>query len=130
MDLLWTEALSKGLCPLAGCDITQATCEHLDAYLDYGPQMFGPTPSVFYTDQIERYPGEESKDPTTGSWDLYKKLRRTGLDNDQILILIDRFAVGSTFRQIMEARNYTSMQTLLRRFNKALEHLKRRGYDR
>lgn len=83
-----------------------------------------------YTDTIEEFGGEGNRtvDPTEGAWTFYKKAKKLGLKNDQILILIERFYLGRSFRQILDQYGWTSMDTLYRRYQKALALLKKRGF--
>lgn len=81
------------------------------------------------SDDIESY-GAPEREATSEVWDLFKKLRRYGLERDQISILLRRFVLDMTMRQICAEMGWTSMQTLYRRYRKALATLKKRGFSK
>lgn len=137
-EKLWKEALAKGVCPFAGCDIRKETCHHLDRYLTMNnknyinasgqqvPSIHGREVKLSYVDWIDEKPGE--KEPESGQvWALFKKLRAFGLQNDQVAILIRRFAYGMTFKQIYDEMHWVSMGTLHKRYKHAVDKIKREG---
>jgi hypothetical protein len=83
---------------------------------------------MLYTDDIDSFSFRMKTEPPAGIWDTYKKLRKYGLNRDQIGILIRKFCLGMTSRQIMEAMGWTSHQTFYRRYRAALKDLKTRGF--
>jgi hypothetical protein len=127
----WTRALKKGVCPVAGCDIKKKTCPHLDDHLNYSSSSPVRRPKLHFTNDIERYDtaaDSEYAPPTAGAWQLFRKMRGIGLANDQIQILLRKFLLGMTVRQIKEDMGWTSTETYYRRYREALSVLKTRGY--
>lgn len=126
------------MCPFYGCDITKRTCGHLDRYLSYEDSTYtdkeskkvkGHEVSLVYTNDIDEYSlGAELR--SLGVWDLFKKLRRYGLDRDQIGILVRKFGKNMTNRQIIEDMGWTSHNHLYRRYKQALHDLAERGLKR
>lgn len=128
----WKEGLEKGVCPIAGCSLKKATCRHLDSHLNYSPGSMGPGLSVVYTEGIDKLESEgDGVSPRAeGAWELYKKLKKTGLPKDQVQIMLDRFVLDRTLQQIQADRGWTSFGTLRRRYMAALSFLKAVGFKR
>jgi diphthamide synthase subunit DPH2 len=121
---VWKRALVSGRCPFANCDISKKTCDHLDRHLAYGESQYTPQVPVNYTDQIERY--AELDLDKRDVWGMFKKLRKCGLDRDQIGVLIRVFCFDMTQRQILEDMHWTSFGMLQRRYKSALRQLQKR----
>lgn len=132
----WKEALRIGICPIAGCSLLKRTCRHLDKYLAYDPYSNVPGKNVnrevnaLHTGDIDDFSlrAEKVKPRTEGVLAFYWQLRPFGLSRDQVLILIRKFHVGMSNRQILIEMGWNSHDTLNRRYNEALEILKRNGW--
>jgi hypothetical protein len=61
-------------------------------------------------------------------WDLFKKLRKHGLTNDQIGILIRKFGYDMSRERIMQDMGWTSAKMFTLRYNQALDALRKRGF--
>lgn len=132
LDALWRESFQKGEC-LVGCKLRGPhPCEHLESWLKRRGERRVNEPHFFYTDTIEEFSGDVEKgaDVTRGIWKAFKMLRRSGLQNHQILILLDRDVMGKSFRQMVEERGWSSYGTLHREYKKAIEFLRRKGVKR
>jgi len=120
-------ALIKGICPIQGCEISTATCSHLDRHLKYDSVASIIKPKLVVWDEIEEM-ATEAEPPEAGQvWALFKKLRAAGLNRSQVGILLRRHGYNMTDRQIIEDMGWTSKDTLESREKKALAVLKRRG---
>lgn len=82
------------------------------------------------TADIDRYQDAgATQQPRQGIWRMYKQLRQYPLSNDQILLLVLRFALNMSVRQIKEHMGWTSTATLYRRYNNAIKILKDHNYE-
>ena len=134
----WKKALRAGRCPFTGCDIREHACEHLNRYLNHGNRIaatfkrgekarLNPLEvTLLYTDEIEREP--EVPKSGMGAWEMFRLLRGYGLARDQIGVLIRVFVFDMTFGQISEEMGWTHPMLAHRRYTRALETLKKRGY--
>jgi hypothetical protein len=122
----WKQALQKGECPLAGCDITKQTCTHLDRYLAFSKHKYPKDreANLRFTSDIDDFSLRAEKNTRPGQiWSLFKKLRAAGLERDQIGILLRKFGYGMTNRAIMKDMGWTSHDSLYRRYRKAMHTL-------
>jgi hypothetical protein len=107
--------------------VKTATCEHLDAYLAWGTTraFFEPQVRIEQREDIDEFPEARAFcSNTRGVWELFKKLRKLPLANDQILILIRTFGLGQSRRLIMREMGEPSSQTYQRRLAKAVQILR------
>lgn len=104
---------------------------HLDSFLEYSEKLFGPVPSLVYTNDIDEYSGAEStsKPAVEGCWRFYKKIRGMGLASDQVGILLRKFQLDMSLREIQQEMGFTSYGSLYRRYRDALDTLKREGFE-
>lgn len=130
-DVLWAKALKRGVCLRDGCDIRTKTCVHLDEHLKY--QTTSPKFKKGFVTGIDLDTVQESNlekaEAGEGAWELFKKLRKFGLDRDQVVILVRRFAYNMSIRSIANDMNYLSKSEVQRRLSDALATLKRRGFE-
>lgn len=127
-DALWRGALKTGECPFGGCDLTRKTCKHLDSYLTFGRTTFEPRVRLHFVDRDWIEKQSATLVPKPSLWEFFKGLRKYGLGNEQTLLLIYRFGLGMTLRQIHTACGWTSSRTLDRYYAEALRLLRKRGY--
>jgi hypothetical protein len=125
---IWKVSLKHGICPFGRCDLSTKACEHLERHASYDSSERFIKPEVFFIDDIEEKPAADHAE-SGEIWALFKKLRKYGLDNDQIGILIRKFGYGFTHRQIMEDMHFTSFKIFTTRLNRALDTLRKRGYE-
>jgi hypothetical protein len=104
----------------------------LDSYIAHGNKQLADGKqkhmkiSTVYTNEIENFGGEDVQRP--GAWEMFKKLRRYGLNRDQVGILIRKFVYEMSNRQILEEMGWTSHSALYRRYREALTILKSKGF--
>lgn len=128
---LWKKALKNGVCPFGGCDISKATCRHLDSYLEYDSEASSMKYEIktVKIDVIDRFAEPDSGEPgMEGAWALYKRLKAAGIRREMIQVLFDVSIVGKTLQQVKEDRGWTSYATLWRAYKKTLAELKGRGF--
>lgn len=123
----WKKALKKGVCPIAACDLSKATCAHLDKFLAYDPTARLHQPQTFSTDTIEEFSSPE-EEASPGVWALFKTLRKYPLKRDQIGILVRKFGIGMSNRQILDSMGWTSHSMLYTRYRQAVATLKEYGF--
>lgn len=129
-EATWKKALKKGRCPIAGCPIRTSTCQHLDKYLGWNVYRVHDRHKVelLYTDDIDLMQSEPPGGLSVeGAWELYKKLKKSGLKRDQISLIIDKVLLGKSFRDIVRERGWTTASLAHYRFKKAIELLRKRG---
>ncbi len=127
LERRWKYALKKRVCPFAKCDLSKGTCEHLDNYLNFGRHIYEGEVPLIYTEDIDRFGGSGAT-PQDGAWAMFKTLRKYGIANDQIQILVRKFAYDMSHRQIMAELGWLSFKTFDRRYHEALAALKHRGF--
>lgn len=149
----WKRALAEGRCPFTGCDIRFGACAHLNEYLNRG--YFGPESSSQnflgkgqeddhkLAANIDDYSlkAHELEENHSSTWEVFKRLRKYKmprglkqskdlyLTNDQVLLLVMKYAVGLSQRQIMEGMGWTSFDTFNSRHKQALRVLRKRGFS-
>lgn len=74
-----------------------------------------------YSSDIENL---ERESPAKGTFEVYKKLKKLGFSNEDILLILDRFYMNRSYRQILEDRGWTSYGTLYRRARELQQQLK------
>jgi hypothetical protein len=104
-------------------------CEHLDRFLKYDPASREKKPEIVFIEDVEKKPWIDKEEPGQ-VWELFKKLRRHGLKNDQIGILIREFGYNMTREQIMRDMGWSSVRMYVLRYNAALVTLRKRGFSK
>jgi hypothetical protein len=124
---IWKVALKHQICPFGRCDLSARACEHLNKFSGYDSSERAIKPQVLFIDDIEERPNVEPQEPGK-VWELFKKLRKFGMKNDQIGILIRKFGYDMTRREILEDMGYTSNKMFEIRYNRAIDELRKRGF--
>jgi hypothetical protein len=124
LKVFWTTALSKGVCPYAGCDLSATTCKHLDRYLDYGSKFVQP--SVQFTGQPEEFPDPEDPPAAAGIWEKFKALRKYPLRQDQILLILLKDHMKMSRADIIRHMGWTSNSSVDSRYKTAIATLRRK----
>jgi hypothetical protein len=124
---LWKVALKHQICPFGRCDLSERACEHLNKFTNYDSSERAIKPQVMFIDDIDEKPNTEVQE-SGQIWELFKKLRKFGMRNDQIGILVRKFGKDMTRREIMEDMGWTSNKMFEIRYNQAIDALRKRGF--
>lgn len=99
---------------------------HLDLFLEYDPGAPRYRLQSIATSDIEEFPAPE---PESGViWQMFRRLRKYPISNDQIGIILRKFVMNYSHRQILEDMGYTSHGTLAQRLKSAFAILKSCGF--
>jgi hypothetical protein len=107
-------------------------CPHLEALLPRPERGSNKQVKLHYTDKIERVANEQAqylRTPTPNEvTNMVKMLKKYGLPDHQIAILMDKFVDNKTMAQITKDRGFTSSGVVFYLYRLALDTLKARGF--